>query len=298
MNPLVEITPELLADWPLPSIEGGGDKERRGRVLVLAGSTQVVGAAVLTAVAALRAGAGKLQIGAPRSLAPALALAVPEARVIPATQTDSGELAPEAARELAEPLSRCKAAVVGPGMLDEAVAGELALRLAQAGGPAMVVDAAAMAGLASDPTRARAQGGQLVLTPHFGEMATLSDCSKADVEADPLAKARALASRLNAVIALKSADTLVVTPEGEAWRHSGGAIGLGTSGSGDVLAGVITGLLARGASPAQATLWGVYVHGRAGERLAGRIGRLGFLAREILDEIAPVLDGLERSARA
>jgi hydroxyethylthiazole kinase-like uncharacterized protein yjeF len=294
----VEITPELLSGWPLPAIGGDADKDARGRVLVLAAGAQVAGATLLTALAALRAGAGKLQIGAPRSLAQALALCVPEARVIPLPETASGELAPEAAGELAQSLRRCDAVVVGPGMLEETLAGELALRLAESEGPAMVVDAAAMPGLAAEPARARTQGGRLVLTPHFGEMAQLSGCDKAHIEADPLAAARALAARLDAVVALKSAQTLVVTPDGEAWRYVSQAPGLATSGSGDVLAGVITGMLARGASPAQAAAWGVHVHGQAGVRLSRRIARLGFLARELLDEIAPVIDALEPPADA
>jgi hydroxyethylthiazole kinase-like uncharacterized protein yjeF len=272
------------------------DKEARGRVLVMAGGAQVAGATLLTAVAAMRAGAGKLQIGAPRSIASALALAIPEARVVPASETESGELSPEAAHELAESLAGCDAAVVGPGMLEEALAGELALRMAEAEGPAMVIDAAAMIGMAEDPRRAWAQGGRLVLTPHAGEMAALNGCDKAAVEADPLRAAREAAAKLNAVVALKGADTLVVSQDGRAWRHHGEAVGLATSGSGDVLAGVITGLIARGATPQQATVWAVHVHGQAGVRLSRRIGRLGFLARELLDEIAPVLDALEPAA--
>jgi hydroxyethylthiazole kinase-like uncharacterized protein yjeF len=297
MSRPVEVTPELLAGWRPPHITGDSDKEARGRVLVLAGGAQVAGATLLTAVAALRAGAGKLQIGAPASLAVALALTIPEARVIPAAETATGELAPEAAHELAEALARCDAAVVGPGMMEEALAGELALRMAEAEGPAMVVDAAAMVGLAADPRRAHAQGGRLVLTPHLGEMAALSGCEKSEVEADPLAAARACAQKLWAVVALKGAETLIVTPEGEAWRYRGQAVGLATSGSGDVLAGVIAGLLARGASPAQAAVWGVHVHGQSGVRLSRRIGRLGFLARELLDEIAPTLNALEAGDR-
>jgi ADP-dependent NAD(P)H-hydrate dehydratase len=289
----VAVTPELLRGWPVPAIGDSTDKEARGRVLVLAGGAEVAGATLLTAIAALRAGAGKLQVGAPRSLAVPLALALPEARVIPATETQGAQLAAEAAGDLAGALAGCDAMVIGPGMLDEALAGELALRMAEAEGPAMVADAAAMVGLAADPVRARAKGGQLVLTPHAGEMAAMLGRPKAVVEAGPLAAAREAAARLQAVIALKGAVTFVVTPEGSAWRHSSEAVGLATSGSGDVLAGVITGLLARGASPAQAAVWGVYLHGQAGLRLSRRIGRLGFLARELLEEIAPVLDGLE-----
>jgi ADP-dependent NAD(P)H-hydrate dehydratase len=298
MSEPVPITAELLSGWRLPLIRDDSDKEDRGRVLVMASGRQVAGATLLAAIAALRAGAGKLQICAPASLATALALAIPEARVIPATETAEGELAPEAAQILGEALGRSDAAVVGPGMLDEAVAGELALRLAEAGGPALVVDAAAAVGLARDPARAAGQRGRLVLTPHLGEMAKLSGCEKAQVEADALAAGRAIAARFQAVVALKGAETIIVTPEGQAWRYEGQAVGLATSGSGDVLAGVIAGLIARGASPAQAAAWGVFVHGQAGLRLSERIGRLGFLARELLDEIAPVLNDLEASPAA
>lgn len=288
-----EVTEALLRAWPLPALPDYSDKDARGRVLVAAAGAQVAGATILTALAAMRAGAGKLQIGAPRSLAVALALAIPEARVVPAAETSEGELAPEAAEVLAGLHERSDATVVGPGMLDERVAGELALRLAEAEGPAMVVDAAALEGFAAAPGRARSNGGRLVLTPHAGEMAGLSGLSKEEVLADPLAAARRTAAALHAVVVLKGPETLIVTPDGQAWRHVSHAVGLGMSGSGDVLAGLICGLMARGAAPAQASAWGVFVHAQAGVRLSRRVGRLGFLARELLDEIAPVLNGLE-----
>jgi hydroxyethylthiazole kinase-like uncharacterized protein yjeF len=146
-----------------------------------------------------------------------------------------------------------------------------------------------MTNLLDDPARVAARGGRMVLTPHAGEMAALTGLSKDEVLADPLAAARGAAQRLKAVIVMKGAVTHVVTPDGQAWRHEGGVKGLATSGSGDVLAGVICGLLARGAHPAQAAVWAVYLHARAGLRLSQRIGPLGFLARELLDEIAPAL---------
>jgi len=293
MSGPADVTPELLRGWALPSIAGDSDKEARGRVLVLAAGAQVAGATILTALAALRAGAGKLQIAAPRSLAVPLALAIPEARVIPAAETPEGELSPEAAAALADAFARAEVAVIGPGMIDPRAAGELALRLLAIDGPAVVVDAAAMQALAASPERARPRAGRMVLTPHAGEMAALSGCSKAEIAAAPLAAARQAAAKLQAVVALKGPETLVATPDGMAWRHLSETVGLATSGSGDVLAGVVAGLMARGASPAQATVWGVHVHGEAGSRLSRRVGRLGFLARELLDEIAPVLDELE-----
>jgi ADP-dependent NAD(P)H-hydrate dehydratase len=290
---LTEITPQLLRDWPLPPIGQATDKEARGRVLVAGGGAEVPGAVILAGLAALRTGAGKLQLATAQGVASGLALAVPEARVFGLPQTRGGELAAEGAEALAERAQRSGGVVIGPGMLDEDAAGVLAQRLAAVEEGALVADAAAMVGLARAPAAARRKRGRLVLTPHTGEMAAMLDCSRVAVEADPLAAARGLAAELQAVVVLKDAVTFVVSPDGRAWRHEGGSPGLATSGSGDVLAGVIGGLLARGAAPAQAASWGVYTHGACGRRLAGRIAPLGFLARELLDEIAPALAELQ-----
>jgi hydroxyethylthiazole kinase-like uncharacterized protein yjeF len=292
---LIEVTPERLSAWPPPPVDEATDKEARGRVLVLGGSAQVAGAAILAGVAALRVGAGKLQIGAPQSVASALAISVPESRVFALPQTPQGELAREAGDMITRTAAQCDAVVIGPGMLDEAAAGALVLKLLEQAGPAMVVDAAAMSTLAQRPKAAQARAGRLVLTPHAGEMAGLVGTSKAEVEADPVGAARRLAAALQVVVALKGAETFIVSPDGQAWRHGGGSKGLATSGSGDVLSGVIAGLLARGAAPLQAAVWGVYVHGACGCALAERIGPVGFLARELLDEIAPVMAALEPS---
>lgn len=289
MSRVEDVTPELLRSWRLPNIPDDGDKEVRGRVMVLGGGAKVAGATLLTATAALRAGAGKLQIGAPRSLAQSLAIAMPEALVLSCPETEEGELAPQAADLLVEALGKCTSAAIGPGMLDEGAAGELVLRLVSADGPPMVLDAAAMRGLADSPERADPLAGRLVLTPHAGEMASLLDCEKHEVLADPMALAREAAARFKAVVVLKGAVSLIVSPDGSAWRHEAGLAGLATSGSGDVLSGVIAGLLARGAVPVQAAVWGVAAHSAAGARLSQRIARVGFLARELLDEIAPVL---------
>ena len=125
-------------------------------------------------------------------------------------------------------------------------------------------------------------------------MATFLGISRDDVTADPLAAARRAAAMLQAVVAMKGACTHVVSPAGEAWSCDHGNVGLATSGSGDTLAGIIAGLLARGATPAQAAVWGVYMHGEAGNRLAGTHGGFGFLAREIPAEIPAIMADLGR----
>jgi ADP-dependent NAD(P)H-hydrate dehydratase len=280
----------LLRANPLPRLPVESDKNVRGRVFVVAGGAEVPGAAVLAGQSALRAGAGKLQMAATAAFAQSLAFAVPEARVMPVPGDAAGDFDPAAVEALAAAMKRCDAVVVGPGMLDEGVACRIALGLMEhAPEASFLIDAAAMAGLRGHAERLSLHAGRLVVTPHAGEMAGMLEASKDSVLADPLGAARELAQAIRGVVALKGATTHIVTPDGQSYRHTGGSVGLGTSGSGDVLAGVIGGLLARGASPLTATLWGVYLHGRAGARLSDRIGRLGFLAREISDEIAPAL---------
>lgn len=279
-----------VARFPLPSLDQAQDKEGRGAVLVVAGSAMVPGAAVLTGTAALRAGAGKLQLAAPPQAVFHLALAMPEAAVIKAPGTRRGDLGATAAAALRRAVEQADAIVMGPGMVDEAATADLVARLFAAECRASVVlDAAAMTGLDLERPTTQRLNGRLVLTPHAGEMAALLGRSKAVVLGDPLDAARTLSAALQAVVVMKGAETFIVPPNGRAFRHTGGVIGLATSGSGDVLAGLIGGLLARGADPLTAALWGVCLHAGAGARLSERMGAVGFLARELLGELPSVL---------
>lgn len=275
-----------LRDWPLPQPGDDSDKEDRGQVLVVAGSREIPGAALLSATAALRAGAGKLTIATAQSVAPGLALLMPEARVIGLPETPAGGLLASGVEQLATCAARCSAVLAGPGLLDSEASCDFVERLLRhlAGVP-VILDALAMDVVLQMPRFDQ----PVLLTPHAGEMAHLSGQRKDDVKADAQALARAMAVEHNAVVALKGATTFIIPPEGEAWCHVSANAGLGTSGSGDVLAGIMTGLAARGAPLVQAAAWGVFLHALAGQRLAERHGRLGFLAREILKEIPSVM---------
>jgi len=277
---------------PLPALSAASDKEERGRVLVVAGGGAIPGAAILTGLAALRVGAGKLQLAATECCAIALGVAVPEARII-STTSNGGEIT--YSDELGLAASRSDVVVIGPGMMEADGLDELIDQLFASSGPAaFVVDAAAMAKLAKDRTAVRRAAGRMILTPHAGEMAALLGCSKAEVLDDLAGAARVVAGDLQAVVVIKTDETFVVTPDGRAWRHADGPAGLGTSGSGDVLAGVIGGLVARGAAPAVAAVWGVWLHARAGVRLSASVGPLGFLARELLGELPGALEDVGR----
>lgn len=264
-----------LKDHPLPHLPPDGDKEDRGAVLVVGGEANMAGAALLAGTAALRVGAGKLKMRSSPEAVPALAVAVPEARLIGA------RMGRECERVLSPEAARASALVIGPGMVTHRRNRRLARSLLAASTGPAVVDAGALPEPGEAEDFGRLAGGRVILTPHAGEMAALLGLTKEAVQADPLDCARKAAALYRSVILMKGVTSFVVTPDGASWRHDGGASGLGTSGSGDVLAGAIGGLLARGAPPVTALLWGVLLHARAGAALGAAGAPLGFLAREI-----------------
>jgi ADP-dependent NAD(P)H-hydrate dehydratase len=289
------VTRALLQRWPLPQPNGRLGKEERGRVFVFGGSEQTPGAVVLASLGALRAGAGKLLVATSRGVASSVATAMPEARVIGLRQAKSGELARGSSRAVFAEARRYDALLIGPGMID-AVAGIELLResLTWPTRPTLLVDAAPLVELETLCKVSRKKlmsngGAGVIATPHAGEMARLCGIDREEILADPRTIARDIAGRLGVVVALKGSTTYIAGPDGTVFVNTAGNPGLGTSGSGDVLAGIIAGLSARGADPLQATVWGVHLHACAGDLLARRVGPLGFLAREILSEIPALL---------
>jgi ADP-dependent NAD(P)H-hydrate dehydratase len=281
----------MLRAWPLPGLDGDADKEDRGYVLVVAGSRETPGAAELAGVAALRAGAGKLVIATAQSIAAQVAQTVPEARVIALPEDAQGAMREDGVMRL-EPIARALAAVaVGPGWIDPRGNMPFVSALLDRVRPVPVVlDACAM-----DIVGSRERFDQpVLLTPHAGEMAHLLGIDKAQVTREAERTALTAARRWNAVITLKGGSTLVATPSGEGWRHEACHPGLATSGSGDVLAGLIAGFAARQATLAQACAWGVVVHALAGQALARELGPLGYLARELPGMVPQVLRKLQR----
>ena len=286
------LDPAALAAWPLPGIGDDADKEERGSVLIVAGSSEIPGAALLSATAAVRAGAGKLLIAAPASAAPGIALAMPEARVIGLAEQPDGTLAPSAARQLAPFAEKLHAVLIGPGLPEGAGTVQfVAALLPHFRHIPVILDAVAMdVVIAGKPL-----GQPVLLTPHCGEMAHLTGHDRQALADSAAEAALHYASMWQVVVALKGATSWIADADGQLWQHGCGHPGMATSGSGDVLAGVIAGLAARGASLAQACAWGVVVHALAGRRLAERIAPLGFLARELLTEIPMVLADLQQT---
>ncbi|MDH2445452.1 NAD(P)H-hydrate dehydratase [Amnibacterium sp. CER49] len=280
------IEPGGLVPLPPP----GHGKRDRGDVLVVGGAAKTPGAAALTGIAALRVGAGRLTLGVAASVAPSLAVALPEAGVLGLPEASGGSVAGRGAADaLADELD-VDCIVLGPGLDEPDETGELLARVIPAipERTRVLLDAFALGALGNRPELAEPLRGRLILTPNAAEASRLLGAEVDDL-ADGLLR---VADRYDAVV---SGGGMVAEPGGRLRGVPAGGPGLGTSGSGDVLAGAIGGLIARGAETAEATCWATYLHARAGDRLAERIGPLGFLARELADELPLVL---ARSANA
>jgi ADP-dependent NAD(P)H-hydrate dehydratase len=287
----LRLTPRTLKAHPLPNV-AGGDKEDRGHILVIAGCREIPGATVLAATAALRAGAGKLTIATAASIAVATALAVPESRTIALSENTDGAIAAldqYDVEKLSALRGKVDAILLGPGMQNETVCCTIVRQVAEVFPQTpLILDAYAMSAVTEGDL-----GGWPLVTPHAGEMAHLTGIAKETLLADPLDAALQAASRWNAIVILKGAQTVIATPDGKCWLHAADNAGLATSGSGDVLAGILGGLAARQLALPSAALWGVILHAQAGARLSVQRGYLGYLARDISAEIPDVLHDLD-----
>lgn len=250
------------------------------------------GAVILAANAALRAGAGKLKIATCGSIAPFVGIAVPEALVLPLAETPSGSFVKQAGATVGRYASSVGAVLIGPGMTFDDVTSAVVQQAITGTDATVILDAAALKVLNNIPDLLHEVNGNAVLTPHAGEMASLLGRDKQEILDDPLRYVREAAEKFRAVVALKGARTYIAGANGEVYCNKRGNVGLATSGSGDALAGIASGLAARGTSALQATIWAVFLHARAGDRLAKRVGTLGFLARELLAEIPALMSQL------
>ena len=281
----VRVTRALLARWQLPLPSTDGDKVDRGRLLVVAGAADVPGAAILAATAALRTGVGKITVATSATLT--VAQAVPEAQVV-----RLGMRRPNARASRGDSHDAFDAILIGPGMrAGPALARYAAATLAAQQPLTVVLDAGALASTMTYCCRRTEGSGRCILTPHAGEMARMTGLSKSEIESAPIATALRFTAEFDVVLVLKGAITHIAS-RGRLWVHAARNVGLATSGSGDVLAGVIAALAARGAPAEQAAVWGVALHAMAGARLVRRYGTLGFLAREIPHEIPVIMNAL------
>lgn len=281
--------PAILADIVLPEEAAAliparsptAHKHEVGRVLVIAGSRAMPGAASLAAGGALAAGAGIVYVATAASAVGLLPARQPEWLVRPLADTPGGGVSEAALDELLGFAKTAQAVAVGPGMALEETTRRLIAKLIEQVEAPLVVDADALTALAAHPEVLTHAKGPRILTPHAGEMARLLRIDAAAVEQDRMGSARRAAADLKAIVVLKGARTIVADPGGRLFVIPTGNAGMATAGSGDVLTGVIAALTAQRLAPLAAAVLGAYVHGQAGD-----------LVRETRTELAVTASGI------
>jgi ADP-dependent NAD(P)H-hydrate dehydratase / NAD(P)H-hydrate epimerase len=273
----------------MPRRGPGSTKFSSGNVFILGGASGLTGAPSMAALAAMRAGAGYVTVGAPASLELSFTVRLLEAMMVglPASE---GALSREAVGPALKAIGRADAVVLGPGLSKAKGARGFALEMFERIDVPLVIDADglnAMAGVFPEDLPQRPW--PTVLTPHAGELGRLLGVDSAEVSAHRVAMAREAAAKARAFVVLKGDDTLVVSPGGRVAISRGEAPALATAGTGDVLAGVIGAMLAKGLPPAHATCAGVYAHVRAGQIAAAPHGADGVIASDVIHALPAAL---------
>ena len=271
-------------------------KGDRGHLLVLAGSTGKTGAATLTALGALRAGAGLVTVGIPASLNPILENKLTEAMTFPLPETGDGSLSLEAENEVLRLMEGKSAVALGPGLSTHKETTELVKRIVAQCPIPMVIDADGLNALAGDTGLLADRKAATVLTPHPGEMSRMSGLKTTEVQSDRVGSALRFVETHGCTLVLKGARTLIVEPDGRVYVNPTGNPALSSGGSGDVLTGLIGGFLARGWPMTESAVGAVYLHGLAADLLAEDMGQAGILAGELLDVIPELMDFLAGEA--
>lgn len=278
------VTPSFLRSWPLQ--EDGSSKRARGSVLVIGGAARTPGGVLLAGLAALRVGAGSLQLAVAESVAASMAVGFPEAGVIGLPQTATGSVQGAGTDRLASALETADVVLVGPGLDDAEHTATLMTSLVPMlrASSTLVLDAYALGVLPGlDGIRDRLPG-RTALTPNESEAIRLLGTNPDEGLGEDAVEN--IADRYGAVVSCRGS---IAAADGQRWEISTGHKGLATAGSGDVLAGTVAGIAARGGELAQAVCWATHLHAAAGDRLAPRVGPQGFLARELLDELPQVM---------
>jgi hydroxyethylthiazole kinase-like uncharacterized protein yjeF len=271
----------------VPHREPGSTKFSSGNVFVIGGSSGLTGAPTMSALAAMRAGAGYVTVAAPAELEATFSVRLLEAMMV-GLPSEQGSLSAGALEPALRAIERADAVVLGPGLGRTDGARALARELVGRIGVPLVVDADGLNALADVfPAALPSRDAPTILTPHAGELGRLLGVESAEVGRRRLAHARDAAARANAIVVLKGDDTLVAGPDGAVAVSPGSAPGLATAGTGDVLTGVLGALLAKGLSAEHAACAGVLAHVRAGRLAAEPDGPDGVIASDVIAHLRP-----------
>lgn len=287
------ITEDMIAKYIKPR-PAESHKGTYGHALVVGGSTGLTGAVVMAAGAALRSGAGLVTAAVPESLLPLVETALIEVMTTPLAETGNAEIALEALPALENLLGTVSVCAIGPGMSGYKEANAVIRFILERAGIPVVIDADGLNALAGDTAILKHRQVPVVLTPHPGEMARLTGKTISEIQNNRLEIARCYAQEWGVTLVLKGNKTVVADPSGNTYINITGNPGMATAGSGDVLCGIITGLIAQGLKAHQAAVTGVYLHGCVGDHAAGSRGQRGMIAGDMVGSIPEILCRLEQ----
>lgn len=290
-----ELITRSWAKGTLPARPLLANKGSFGRVLVVAGSINYPGAAYLAGGGAVRVGAGLVTLAIPRSLLPVLATKLTEVTYLPLAETEDGTVAAPAAKEIMPQLDKYQALLIGCGLGQNHSVSLLVKSLLERRkeSPGTVIDADGLNALAGIPKWWQEFNQEAVLTPHPGEMARLAGMTVDEIQRNRVDISRAMASEWHKVIVLKGAYTVISAPSGKCRVSALANAGLASAGTGDVLAGTISGLIAQGLGLFEAACLGVYLHGTAGEMVKGELGDAGMVASDLLGVLPKAIKELK-----
>ncbi len=277
----------------LPQRPHTAHKYSVGKVLVLAGSRNLTGAPFMTAVSAMKAGAGAVILAVPKTIHPSLIRKVTEVMITPLEETDEGTISLQAMEKIQERLRWADVVALGPGLSQNLETRQLVHALVPSIVQPLVLDADGLGMMAYNISLLKKRHFPTIITPHVGELHLLTRLDRDLIERERVEVARTQAKNLHSVLVLKGSPTITGTPEGRAYMNSTGNPGMATAGSGDVLTGVISSFLAQGMMPEEAAWAGVFVHGLAGDIAAKKFGQRSLMALDIMDAIPAALQAIE-----
>lgn len=291
-----EVNTELPGDeWVsarLPVRPPDGHKGTFGTALIIAGSSGYTGAAAMASEAALRSGVGLSTLAVPAGLQDMMAVKLTEVMTRALPQTGDRALSTEAVDPALALAEKASAVVVGCGLGRHPETCGFVHKFVRSIRKPLVVDADGLNCLSEDLSTLEGEHGDIILTPHPGEMARLLGTTGAEIQSNRMDAAREAASRFHCTVVLKGARTLIAEPSGRVYMNPTGNVGMATGGTGDVLAGTIGGLLAQGLSPVDAAACGTFVHGKAGDIAAEQLGVAGMIAGDVLNALPEALKEL------
>jgi ADP-dependent NAD(P)H-hydrate dehydratase / NAD(P)H-hydrate epimerase len=265
------------------------------KIYILAGSRGYTGAAAMVANSVLRSGGGLVVLGTPNSVYPILAKKLTEVMVDPLDETSEGTIGIGAKKAIFDRIEWADILILGPGLSKNAVTQEIIEDIVARTLKPVLVDADGLAAIPLHSSVWKTKSKRkMILTPHVGELSRLVGVHSPEIEDGRIETTREYAKRLNVILVLKGAPTVTVSPEGDVYINSTGNPGMATAGTGDILSGIIGGLLAQGLDEETSAYSGVYIHGLAGDMAKQRFGERSLMAMDIYEELPDAFKHIEK----